>query len=43
LRLTDEPLRKAAIDKATKDHERELLEKEKINKGNLFSYIIYLF
>jgi hypothetical protein len=34
LRLKDEPLRRAAIEKATKDHQKELLEKERINKGN---------
>jgi hypothetical protein len=37
LRVHDEPLRKAAIEKATREHHHQLLDKEIQNKGvNLF-------
>jgi hypothetical protein len=35
LRAYDEPLRKAAIEKATREHHHQLLDKEQQNKGQL--------
>ena len=34
LRIKDEPLRKAAIEKATKEHHKQLQDKEVSNKRN---------
>ncbi|RMZ98914.1 kDa basic [Brachionus plicatilis] len=35
LRIQDEPLRKAAIEKATREHHQQLLEKEANNKQGM--------
>lgn len=37
LRVHDEPLRKAAIEKATKDHHHHVAELKKLNEGFIFN------
>jgi hypothetical protein len=42
LRASDEPLRKAAIEKATREHHHQLLDKEQQNKGSILFKVHFI-